>query len=235
MPFLPIAKKDPGGPGRPGVKRLRMDCQATVTIGAFSRGGQTHGEYKASDHDFGSTEHYRPCGILDEDTAPLSVPCGSSATPSDFIVATRMAWWQGLSVQAQGAIEQLQLTRDTGPESSGVRTHFLHRMVPLVASIGKPLQLLSYPPSPSKSNPSERCWGIRELQWKGTQLRATETMLEWAKRMPGKGSNPVVALRAYPKNSDLINARNEQSQESREREAATHASSRQDEPDDRCV
>jgi hypothetical protein len=33
-------------------------------------------------------------------------------------------------------------------------------------------------------------------------------------------------LRAYPKNSDLINAGNEQSQERREHEAATHAASR---------
>ena len=46
-----------------------MDCKATVKTGAFSRGGNTRGEYKASDHDFGCTEHYIPCGILDEDTA----------------------------------------------------------------------------------------------------------------------------------------------------------------------
>jgi hypothetical protein len=44
----------------------------------------------------------------------------------------------------------------------------------------------------------------------------------------------LVALRAYPKNSNLINDVNEQSQERGEREAATHAASSQDEPDDRC-
>ncbi len=70
-----------------------MDCKATVKIGAFSRGGQTRGEYKASDHDFGSTEQYIPCGILDEDTAQLSVTFGSSAKTSDFIVDTLAAWW----------------------------------------------------------------------------------------------------------------------------------------------
>ena len=57
-----------------------MDCKATVKLGTFSRDGKTRGDYKASDPDFGGTEHYIPCGILDEDTAQLSVPCGSSAT-----------------------------------------------------------------------------------------------------------------------------------------------------------
>ena len=32
------------------------------------------------------------------------------------------------------------------------------------------------------------------MHWNGTQLRDTETMLEWAKRMTWKGINPVVAL-----------------------------------------
>ena len=74
-----------------------MDCKATVKIGAFSRGGKTRGEYKASDHDFGGTEQYIPCGIVDEDTAQLYVTFGSSAKTSDFIVDTLAAWWQGLS------------------------------------------------------------------------------------------------------------------------------------------
>jgi len=48
-----------------------MDCKATVNIGAFSRGGQTRGDHKASDHDLGCKEKYIPCGIVDEDTAQL--------------------------------------------------------------------------------------------------------------------------------------------------------------------
>jgi hypothetical protein len=171
-----------------------MDCKATVKLGPFSRGGRTRGEYKARDHDLGETEKYVPCGILDEDTAQLSVTFGSSAKTSDFIVDTLTAWWQGLSLQEQGAIEQLQLKMDNGPESSGVRTQFLQRMVHLVDTIGTPIQLLYYPPYHSKYNPIERCWGILELHWNGTQLRDAETMLEWAKRMTWKGINPLVTL-----------------------------------------
>jgi Rhodopirellula transposase DDE domain len=171
-----------------------MDCKATVKLGALSRGGQTRGAYKASDHDFGSTDHYIPCGILDEDTAQLHVTFGSSAKTSDFIVDTLTAWWQGLSHQEQGAIDQIQLKMDNGPESSGVRTQFLQRMVQLGDTIGKPIQLLYYPPYHSKYNPIERCWGILELHWNGTQLCDVQTMLEWAKSMTWKGINPIVTL-----------------------------------------
>ena len=171
-----------------------MDCKATVNLGAFARGGHTRGEYRASDHDFGCTEKYIPCGILDEDTAQLAVTFGSSAKTSDFIVATLTVWWSGLSGQEQGAIDQIQLKMDNGPESSGVRTQFLRRMVQLVDTIGKPIQLLYYPPYHSKYNPIERCWGILALHWNGTQLRTVDTMLEWAKRMTWKGIKPVVEL-----------------------------------------
>jgi Rhodopirellula transposase DDE domain len=194
MPFLPSSKKDQASQVVPGVKRLSRECKATVKIGAFSRGGKTRGEYNASDHDFGGTEQDIPCGILDEDTAQLHVPCGSSAKTSDFLVATLTAWWQGLTVQEQHSIERVQLKMANGPESSGVRTQFLHRLVHLVATLGKPIPLLYYPPYHSKDNPIERCGGILELPWNGTQLRDAETMLEWAKRMTWKGLKPVVEL-----------------------------------------
>ena len=171
-----------------------MDCKATVNIGAFSRGGQTRGEYKASDHDFGGTEKYIPCGIVDEDTAQLYVTFGSSAKTSDFIVDTLTAWWHGLSATEQHAIDRVQLKMDNGPESSGVRTQFLSRLVHLVDIIGKPFQLLYDPPYHSKYNPIERCWGILELHWNGTQLREVNTMLAWAKSMTWKGIKPIVKL-----------------------------------------
>ena len=171
-----------------------MDCKATVKIGAFSRDGKTRGEYKASDHDFGGTEQYIPCGIVDEGTPQLSVTFGSSAKTSDFIVDTLAAWWQDLPVQEQHTLERVQLKMDNGPESSGVRTQFLHRLVQLVDTIGKPIQLLYYPPYHSKYNPIERCWGILELHWNGTQLRDADTMLAWAKSMTWKGIKPIVKL-----------------------------------------
>ena len=65
-------------------------------------------------------------------------------------------------------------------------------MVEFADAIGKPIQLLYYPPYPSKDNPIERCWGILEQHWKGTKLLNAKTMLEWAKSMTWKGWHPVV-------------------------------------------
>lgn len=173
---------------------MSIDCKATVNIGAFSRGGQTRGDNKASDHDLGCKEKYIPCGIVDEDTGQLSVTFGSSSKTSDFIVDTLAAWWQGLTAAEQGVINRVQIKMDNGSESSGVRTQFLHRMVQFVDQIGKPIQLLYFPPYHSKYNPIERCWGILEQHWNGTQLINVDTMLAWAQSMTWKGLHPLVNL-----------------------------------------
>jgi Rhodopirellula transposase DDE domain len=76
------------------VKRWSIDCKATVKIGDFSRGGQTRGDNRASDHDFGCQEKYTPCGIVDEDSAQLDLLFGSSYKTSDFIVDALEAKWQ---------------------------------------------------------------------------------------------------------------------------------------------
>jgi Rhodopirellula transposase DDE domain len=176
------------------VQRLSIDCKATVHIGEFSRGGLTRGEHQACDHDFGCREKYIPCGIVDEDSGELHITFGSSYKTSDFIVDTLEAKWQAMDAPAQAAVELLQIKMDNGPESSGVRTQFLHRMVQFADHIGKPIQLLYYPPYHSKYNPIERCWGILEVHWNGTKLIDVETMMEWAKSMTWKRLHPVVTL-----------------------------------------
>jgi len=176
------------------VKRWSVDCKATVKIGDFSRGGQTRGDDQASDHDFGCEETYTPCGIVDEDSAQLDLTFGSSYKTSDFIVDALETKWNRLAEQEKAEVSKLQIKMDNGPESSGRRTQFLHRMVQFADAIGKPIQLLYYPPYHSKYNPIERCWGILEQHWNGTKLIDAETMLEWAKSMTWKGLHPVVEL-----------------------------------------
>jgi Rhodopirellula transposase DDE domain len=48
------------------VKRLSIDCKATVNIGDYSRGGKTRGDARAADHDMGCEEKYTPFGIVPE-------------------------------------------------------------------------------------------------------------------------------------------------------------------------
>ena len=176
------------------VKRLSIDCKATVAIGELSRGGLTRGDHQAWDHDLGLHEKYIPCGIVDEANGQLTMTFGSSFKTSDFIVDALEAWWAALEETEQVAMARLQIKMDNGPESSGRRTQFLHRIVTFCDAIGKPIQLLYYPPYHSKYNPIERCWGILEVHWNGTKLVDVETMVEWAKSMTWKGIHPIVAL-----------------------------------------
>jgi hypothetical protein len=194
MPSSTTSKKDAQAAASGNVKRLSIDCKATVHIGDFSRGGLTRGDYKACDHDLGCEEKSMPWGMVDEDTGQLSLTFGSSAKTSDFMVDTLEARGNAVAAQEQATTEQLQSKMDNGPESSGVRTQFLHRMVRFADQIGKPIHLLYYPPYHSKYNPIERCWGILELHWNGTKLLDVETMLAWAKSMTWKGIPPVVEL-----------------------------------------
>ena len=165
-----------------------------MNIGEYSRGGKTRGDNKAADHDMGCQEKYTPFGIVNEDTGELHLTFGSSAKTSDFIVDGLQSWWAQLPTRQRDSISLLQIKADNGPESSGRRTQFLHRMVQFVDTIAKPIQLLYYPPYHSKYNPIERCWGILEQHWNGAKLTDVDTMLEWARTMTWKSVHPVVEL-----------------------------------------
>lgn len=138
------------------------------------------------DRDFGAEQKYTPCGIIDEDTGQLYLVFGSSAKTSDFIVDTLQEWWNDLTPDRHGQTQRIQIKVDNGPESSGVRTQFLKRMVEFTDHIGKPIHLLYYPPYHSKYNPIERCWGILEKHWNGAKLTDVLTMLLWARSMTWK-------------------------------------------------
>lgn len=178
-----------------------MDCKATVKIGEFSRGGLSRGNNKALDHDFSDKGSHTPCGIVDEDSGQLYINMGSSYKTSDFIIDTLQGWWNNQSAEKRQQIDVIQLKMDNGPESSGVRTQFLKRIVEFTEMIGKPMQLLYFPPYHSKYNPIERCWGALELHWNGTLLSDANIMMKWAQTMLWKGIHPIVDIstRIYKK------------------------------------
>ena len=171
-----------------------MDCKATVKLGELSRGGLSRGDNKACDHDFVSNGSHTPCGIVNEDSGQLYINMGSSYKTSDFIADTLNGWWNSVSPNEKQSSTALQLKIDNGPESSGIRTQFLKRIVEFCDCIGKPIQLLYFPPYHSKYNPIERCWGILEKHWNGTLLKDVHVMTEWAKTMTWKGIHPIVEV-----------------------------------------
>ncbi len=192
--FENVKKKDGEAKKDSSTKRLSIDCKATVKIGDYSRGGETRGDNKACDRDMGCKEKYTPFGILDEDTNRLFLIFGSSFKTSDFIVDSLEIHWEQLTKEEQDRIDTLQIRVDNGPESSGVRTQFLKRIVEFADKIGKQTQLLYYPPYHSKYNPIERCWGILEQHWNGAKLTDVDTMLNWAQSMTWKGISPILQL-----------------------------------------
>jgi len=171
-----------------------MDCQGTVELGEYCRGGKTRGNNQAQDHDLGEKEKYIPCGIVDEDKGQLYLNFGGSYKRGDFMVDSLCQWWETLSETEKQATEIIQIKMDNGPENSGVRTQFLKRMVELAAQIQKSFHLLYFPPYHSKYNPIERCWVILEQPWNGTLLKDVDTLLGWAKSMTGKGLHPIISL-----------------------------------------
>ena len=121
-----------------------------MPIGDVSRGGLTRGDNQACAHDLGVHEKSMPCGIVDEESGQWRLTLGSSYKTSDCIVDALEAWWAAVDETEQVAMAPLQIKRDNGPESSGKRTPFLHRMMALCDAIGKPIQRLYYPPYHSK-------------------------------------------------------------------------------------
>ena len=89
----------------------------------------TRGDNRACDHDMECTGKHTPCGIHDEDSGVLHIEFGSSAKTSAFLVDSLQAWWNALPVEEQQTIPLIQIKMDNGPESSGVRTQFLKRIV----------------------------------------------------------------------------------------------------------
>jgi hypothetical protein len=111
-----------------------MDGKATGKLGECSRGGLTRGDNQGSDHARGGKEKDVPCGIVDEESAELTITFGSSSKTRDFIVDVLEAKWDALDEAEQAATSLLQIKMDTGPESRGRRTQFLHRLVQLLMS-----------------------------------------------------------------------------------------------------
>ncbi len=69
---------------------------------------------------------------------------------------------------------------DNGPEVSSRRRQFMKQMVEFADRHGVSVELVYYPPYHSKYNLIERCWGVLEQHWNGTQLKTLTYVIGWA-------------------------------------------------------
>lgn len=172
---------------------VSMDTKAVVKVGEFSRGGTTRVPTRALDHDFHAEATVTPVGILMPDHDDLRIFMATSKVTSDCIADCLHTWWIATQPRFPN-VKKITLLQDNGPENSGRRTQFLKRMVDFVNEHDVDVRLAYYPPYHSKYNPVERCWGVLENHWNGAILDTVNTVVEFAKTMTWKGSNPHVTL-----------------------------------------
>ena len=179
----------------PQSLRISMDTKATVNIGEYSRYGRSRGlePVKALDHDMRPKEKLIPGGILEPDSGRAFLFFTNSYKTSDFIADGLMLWWQERKQDIM-QVKRLFINMDNGPECSGRRTQFLHRMVDFVDTTGLEVRLVYYPPYHSKYNAIERYWAGLEKSWNGYLLDSVNCVLNRASNFVWKDFYAMVKL-----------------------------------------
>lgn len=147
----------------------------------------------AAEHDCAPEATVTPVGLFLPTLAELFVDGVPSKVTSDCLGDRLAPWWE--AVRARFApITTLVLNLDNGPEHHRRRTQCMQRLVDCVPPSHLTVRLAYSPPSHSKDNPIDRCWGLLEHHWHGTILDAIDTVLPWARTMTWNGKHPVVDL-----------------------------------------
>lgn len=181
--------------GDPQSLRISVDTKATVDIGEYSRYGRSRGlePVKALDHDMRPKEKLIPGGILEPESGRALLFFTNSYKTSDFIVDGLTLWWKERE-QDIPEVKRLFINMDNGPECSGRRSQFLHRIVDFVDMTNLEVRLVYYPPYHSKYNAIERYWAGLEKSWNGYLLDSVRCALNRAGNFIWKGLRATVKL-----------------------------------------
>lgn len=175
--------------------RISIDTKATVNVGEYSRNGRSRGKVavKALDHDMCHKKKLVPGGVLEPVTGRPFLFFGTNVKTSDFMADGLLLWWEERKHELSD-LKSLVINLDNGPECSGRRTQFLHRMVELAELSGLCIRLVYYPPYHSKYNSIERYWAGLEKSWNGYLLNTVGAVLNRAKNFFWKGMRTIVRL-----------------------------------------
>ena len=92
---------------------------------------------RALDHDYKPDGKATPVGLLLPEHDELTIAVCTSKVTSDCIVDTYDAWWVENKSRFP-KVDTLVFLQDNGPENSGRRSQFLHRMVQFVEQCTAP-------------------------------------------------------------------------------------------------
>jgi hypothetical protein len=173
--------------------RISMDAKASVKVGPLARGGKRRVPTIAADHDFPPDAAVPPVGLFLPALDALLLYGITSKVPSDGLVDGLGRWGEGVHDRLAHMTTWV-INLDNGPENHSRRTQCMHRMVAFAHQTGLTVRLAYYPPSHSKSNPLERCWGLLENHWNGALRDAIDAVIQFAMTMTWRGKCPVVEL-----------------------------------------
>jgi len=173
--------------------RLSMDARATVKVGPFARGGTRRVPPVAADHDFHPEAPVTPVGLFLPALDALVLYGITCKVTSDGLVDGLGRWWDVVPDRF-AHITPLVINLDHGPANHRRRPQCRRRIVDCAHDSGLTVRLADSPPSHSKYNPSERCWGILENHWNGALLDSIEAVIRFATTMTWQGRGPRVAL-----------------------------------------
>jgi len=165
----------------PETVRISVDTKASVNIGPYSRGGCSRGKQavKAADHDMMIKKKLVPGGVLETAAGRPFLFFTESNKTSDFLSDGIELWW-AYNKDRLDPVKRIVINMDNGPECSGHRSQFLHRMVEFADREQIEIRLVYYPPYHSKYNAIERYWSGLERSWNGYLLNSIETVLRRA-------------------------------------------------------
>jgi Rhodopirellula transposase DDE domain len=188
-----VNQRNPAADAADGGWRLSLEANATGNIGPGARGGPHRGPGHAADHALAPAATGTPVGICLPTLGALGVD-GVMAKVTRAGRVERLAQWWAAVRERCAPLTTLGRNLAHGPAPHSQRTPWMPRRGACGPPSHRPVRLAYSPPSPSKSKPIERCWGILPHQGHGTLRDSLDTVRRLPRPMTGNGTHPVVAL-----------------------------------------
>jgi hypothetical protein len=170
-----------------GLPVLSIDTKQKELLGNFFRSGRayTNGHLRVLDHDYRYPGSGRlvPYGVYDVTRNEGFMLLTDTADTSELVCDAVWRWWQRLGRHHYWRAGGLLLVCDCGGSNGNRLYCFKEDLVDLAYDLGRPIEVVHYPPGCSKYNPIERrmfCHVSRAL--KGVVLRTIQVARDFISR-----------------------------------------------------
>jgi hypothetical protein len=160
---------------------ISIDDKANKKIGNISDNGKTWEDIKALDHDTTFDCTLKICGIKDLKTNETFISCTKYSSTAEFKVDCIEEYIKYKNQTCQ--LKCLKIFLDNGPENSGRRLLWLHKLYLLAVKYNIVIRLVYYPPYHSKYNPIERVWARVQTSWNKVIIDTVDKAIDCLNKM----------------------------------------------------